>query len=216
MNVLAYYYNKNSSWHNGTNEGVMNIKNSIMGLNIGGIATLDFERSKSSEILPDPWQTDDAIGPWSYQKGAKYKSVNEIIDKLVDIVSKNGNYLLDVPPKADGSLDRETIDILKGIGKWMDVNGEAIYSTRPWTQAEDGNVRFTRSKDNQTLYAISLEKPANNNLVIPVLNSNKMKVSSVVLLGYQGIIKWKQKDDGLHISLPKTLPGDFAWSFRIK
>jgi alpha-L-fucosidase len=216
MNVLAYYYNKNSYWHHGTNEGVMNIKNSIMGYNFTGVATLDFERSNSPEILPDPWQTDDAIGPWSYQKGAKYKSVNEIIDKLVDIVSKNGNYLLDVPPKADGSLDQATIDILKGIGKWMDINGEAIYSTRPWTQAEDGNVRFTRSKDNQTLYAICLEKPADNNLVIPVLKSNKMKVNSVALLGYGRTIKWKQKDDGLHILLPKTLPGDFAWSFKIQ
>ena len=99
---------------------------------------------------------------------------------------------------------------------WEKPLGEAIYATRPWTQAEDGNIRFTRSKDNQTLYAICLEKPANNNLVIPVLNGSKMKVNSIQLLGYEGTIKWKQKDDGLYIVLPKILPCDFAWSFKIK
>lgn len=216
MNVLAYYYNKNSSWHNGTNEGVMTIKNSCMGLNIEGIATLDFERSNSSEILPDAWQTDDALGPWAYYKGAKYMSVNQVIDKMVNIVSKNGNYLLNVSPRADGTLDQETISILEGIGKWMDINGEAIYSTRPWSQSEDGNVRFTSSKDNKTLYAISLEKPGDNNLTIQVLNNSKMRVNSVELLGYKGTVKWKQKADGLHIIFPSTVPCENAWSFKIK
>jgi alpha-L-fucosidase len=215
MNVLSYYYNKNAQRHNGKNEGVMCIKHSSNGYNIDGIATLDFERGYAPDILEDPWQTDDALGPWAYVKGAEYMSVNQVIDKLVNIVSKNGNYLLNVGPKADGTLDDETISILEGIGKWLNVNGEAIYATRPWKQAEDGIVRFTQSKDKSVLYAIALENPDNGKLNIAALASGKHELNTVKMIGYSGKLKWKQTNEGLEIIMPKSLPCDHAWVFVI-
>jgi alpha-L-fucosidase len=217
MEVISYYYNQNSQWHDGKLEGVMTLKKGADGVYVDGVATLDFERGKSDVALPDPWQTDDSIGPWAYLKGAKYKSVNEIVNKLVDIVSKNGNYLLNVPPRADGTLDDETIAILEGIGKWMDINGEAIYGTRPWVLAEEGKFRFT--KKGEILYAICLDLPENETTaIVPCLakDENVGKISSVSLLGYKQPISWKQTNKGLQLTIPKEKPSKNALSFKIQ
>ena len=157
LEVIAYYYNQNASWHGGHNEGVMCVKHhkaNDHGFYWEGVATQDFERGRADRLCEAPWQTDDSIGPWGYRRGAKYKSVDQIVDKMVDIISKNGNYLLNVPPRADGTLDEKTIAILTGIGRWLDVNGEAIYGSRPWTSYGDGDTRFTTQ--GETLYTIHL------------------------------------------------------------
>jgi alpha-L-fucosidase len=215
MEVIAYYYNRSIQWHDGKLEGVMTIKQGSDGLYDEHVATLDLERTTSSEIRKAPWQTDDSIGPWAYKQGAKYKSVDEIVDQLVDIVSKNGNLLLNVPPRADGTLDQETEAILNGIGEWMDVNGEAIYSTRPWRIAEEGALRFT--KKGHTLYAIALEKPSDT-LVIRALGkvSQKQAIRSISLLGSEETIRWKQSPDHLEISVPAKLASSYAWAFKIE
>ncbi|MFB3895289.1 MAG: alpha-L-fucosidase [bacterium] len=217
MEVIAYYYNRNMQWHNGELEGVMTLKQGADGVYVDGVATLDFERGKSDVALPEPWQTDDSIGPWAYLKGAHYKSVDEIVDKLVDIVSRNGNYLLNVPPRADGTLDDKTIALLEGIGKWMDVNGEAIYGTRPWIKVEEGNIRFT--KKGNILYAICLDWPGDaQSLKISslALSKDTLKIKSVSLLGFHDTLVWKQDKQGLMINLPKEKPGENAWSFKIQ
>lgn len=216
MEVIAYYYNRNMQWHDGKLEGVMTIKQGADGIYTDGIATLDFERAKSEVALPEPWQTDDSIGPWAYRKDAQYKSVAEIVCKLVDIVSKNGNYLLNVPPKADGTLDEETERILEGIGQWMDLNGEAIYETRPWSIAEDGCVRFTRKGD--MLYAIALEWPEEDGILrIPALGKEKnvSRIGTITMLGHEKSLDWRQKPEALEIRLPTSRPCENAWTFKI-
>lgn len=215
MEVMAYYYNRSIQCHDGRLEGVMTIKQGSDGLYDKQCATLDLERTTSSEIREQPWQTDDSIGPWAYKFDAKYKSVDEIVDQLVDIVSKNGNLLLNVPPRADGTLDAETEAILVGIGEWMDVNGEAIYATRPWRIAEEGKLRFTQK--GETLYATALEKPGDTLVVKALGEASRMgPIRSVSLLGCDKELQWKQVQQQLEVEIPSEASGQHAWVFKIE
>jgi alpha-L-fucosidase len=195
----------------------MTIKNfKDHGIYVEGISTLDMERRRAKELLAQPWQTDTSIGPWGYHAGAKYRSVNEIIDEMVDIVSKNGNMLLNVPPKADGTLDEDTEQILLDIGRWLDINGQAIYGTRPWIKYGDGDLRFTHKGN--ALYVISLEWPgAGQNLVVPSSALARGEVADVTLLGHEEGLTWRQNaDGGLVITMPQIPPCENAYSFRVE
>ncbi len=236
MEVISHLYNHSIKQHNGKQEAVMNIKERPwQGLYADGMATLDFERGKASGILPDPWQTDDSIGPWGYRKGADYMTADAVIDKFIDIVSKNGNMLLNVPIKADGTLDEETTQVLEGMGRWMDVNGEAIYGSRPWYRFGEGrtnqiphhiinspykstDIRFTTNKG--FLYAIVLDWPGNGEEVlienITLMNTRIEAVESVTMLGRDEKIDWNQHPDGLKITMPNSNTGEFAYTFKIK
>jgi alpha-L-fucosidase len=212
--MIAYLYNQNMQWHNGNLEAVMFIKNiSDHGFYFDGVATLDIEGSRADRLLAEHWQTDHSIGPWGYYAGARYRPVTEIIHELVDIVSKNGNLLLNVPPRADGTLDEQTEEILRAIGRWNDVNGEAIFDTSPWIKYGEGNFRFT--KKGKTLYVISLEWSKSLNVSSLGKNENVGKVSNVTLLGYNGKLEWDQKNNELSITLPDNPPCEHAYSFRV-
>jgi len=217
LRLMAYYYNDSVRRH-GRQDVVMCIKMvKDHGYYFDGVATLDMEMSKSDALLSDPWQTDTSIGPWGYFAGAKYRQSGQIIRELVDIVSKNGNMLLNVPPRADGTLDHETEEILDGIGRWMDINGTAIYGTRPWRIWGEGDVRFTCKP--YALYAIALARPGNGGkLTIRALGTNEDagRIDEVSLLGGKGRLKWKQEAAGLSITLPKVLPCEHAWCFRMR
>lgn len=214
LEMIAYLYNQNMGWNNGNMEAVMCIKNiSDHGFYFDGVATLDIEGSRADRLLEEHWQTDHSIGPWGYYAGAGYRSVTEIIHELVDIVSKNGNLLLNVPPRADGTLDEKTEEILKAIGRWNDVNGEALYDTRPWIKYGEGNFRFT--KKGKTLYVVSLEWSKNMSISSLGKNENVGKVSSVALLGYNDKLEWDQKNNELSITLPANPPCEHAYSFRV-
>ncbi|VGO19316.1 alpha-L-fucosidase [Pontiella sulfatireligans] len=226
MDVIAHYYNKRP-------EGVMCIKaRKGQGLYVDGIATLDFERHKSDDVLVDAWQTDDSIGPWGYKAGAKYVESGLVIDKIVDIVSKNGNMLLNIPIKADGSLDDQATQLLKDVGHWFDVNGEAIYATRPWVISGVGDtdmdhkaqispmtcedIRFTRNKENTVLYATVLDWPGSK-LVLKTLEGTDLSdVRSIRLLGVDGELKWTQSANGLQINMPSEPACEYAYSVRIE
>jgi len=145
--ILAHLYNSSIKWHNGTNEAVMNIKDHQVGLYDDDIATLDLERRQLLDIRKKPWQNDTSIGPWFYTNGAKYKSVPAIIHMLIDIVSKNGNLLLNVPMRADGTIDNEAKDLMVGIGKWMKINGDALYGTRPWKVAGESKMSYAEVEE---------------------------------------------------------------------
>ncbi|GAA3612803.1 alpha-L-fucosidase [Flavivirga amylovorans] len=236
MNVISHLYNHSIERHNGKQEAVMNIKERPwQGLYAEGMATLDFERGKASGILKDPWQTDDSLGPWGYKRGEDYMSADATIDKLIDIVSKNGNLLLNVPIKADGTLDKKTTDILLEIGEWLVINGEAIYGTRPWYMFGSGphndiphkvikspynkrDIRFTTKED--TLYAFVLDWPGAGNVVelpdVTLMNTRIDAVDSVVMLGYDGKVVWEQHPDGLRITMPDKKPCDNAYTFKIE
>jgi alpha-L-fucosidase len=215
--VLAHYYNHSVQRHDGRQECVMCLKKvEDHGLYVDGIATLDIERRRADEILADPWQTDTSIGPWGYDVRRPYRPVEELIHELIDIVSKNGNVLLNVPPKADGTLDAETEDILARIGGWMDINGEAIYETRPWLRSGEDDLRFTRKGD--TLYALALTWPEDGSLRISSLGrgADVGKIEDVTLLGHGGRLVWSRDREGLSVTLPDEAPSDYAAAFEIK
>ena len=185
LKIAAHFYNSNMKWHDGTNEAVLFGK--ILEAEQRRCMVWDIERGQANEIEPQPWQTDTCLGNWHYDRGLYnrngYKNVRTVIQTLADVVSKNGNLLLNVPVRGDGTIDDREIKVVEGIAAWMDVNKESIFGTRPWKVFGEGpasggaalsaqgfnegkgkpftaqDVRFTSKGD--TLYAIVLGWPTN-------------------------------------------------------
>jgi alpha-L-fucosidase len=151
--------------------------------------------------LPYPWETCMTMATsWSYIPNDVYKPVDELIKKLVDIVSKGGNYLLNIGPGPDGELDPAAYQRLHEIGSWMKINGEAIYGTRMFSVYGEGeNTRFTRSKDGKTRYIFLFSFPV---IQVTVTKMPFMKDDKVQLLGTDRWINWKQTADGVDITIP--------------
>jgi alpha-L-fucosidase len=217
--VLAHYYNRGRKRH-GADEVVMTIKTARNGHGIyrEGVATLDLERHKLNDLRDDPWQTDDTIGVrrWSWEEGMGYQSVDYLIDKLVDIVSKNGNLLLSVPPRADGTFDEEVVRILKEIGIWNRQNGRAIFGTRPWVRFGDGDVRFTLSRDGRTLFAILLKWPEDGRVTLQSLAAAEDgNIKALTLLGSDMTVVFEKDQEGLHFTVPEKT-NDYAVVVRIE
>jgi alpha-L-fucosidase len=223
---MAYYYNSAIDW----NKGV--VVNTKFGYG-DNIQVFDIERGKSETARPFPWQTDTSVGKksWGYIDGEENKSPNQIIDDLVDIVSKNGNLLLNIGPCSDGTITEGQQEVLLQIGAWLAINGDAIYGTRPWKVASEGiqqgtagaftdneetaytaqDIRFTTKGD--TLFAISLAWPENELTIKSI--GNDVKVASVELLGTSEKPQWKQTAAGLQVIYPVEKPSDFAHALMI-
>lgn len=229
---LAYYYNNARDWGK---EVVVNTKYGYP----ANIQVFDIERGKSDKILPYPWQTDTSIGKvfWFYMEDeTDLKTANSLIDDLVDIVSKNGNLLLNVGPRADGSIPEKQQSILKEIGRWLRINGEAIYSTRPWIISGEGStknangymseshtvtytaddIRFT-TKGN-ILYATVLDWTDGIVVIKSLAQGNPYGrvINDVSMLGCSEPLEWKQTVDGLKIKFPKKKPTDYAYVLKIE
>ena len=130
LKVVSHLYNVSAQAHGGQTESVYTSKaDTDCAI---GTCLLDHERGVSDGIAKNPWQTDTCIGQWHYNRGEKYKTAKKVIDMLTDIVSKNGNLLLNFPLPNNGELDPDEIKVLEGITAWMAVNSEGIYGTRPW------------------------------------------------------------------------------------
>ena len=127
--IAAYYYNASLKWH-GKIDVVLNIKD--VPAQLQKAVVQDMERKRLSDIESFPWQTDTCIGVWHYRRNLKYKEVGDKVVDLIDIVSKNGNMLLNIPMRGDGTIDQAEEQFLDGFTQWMDMNGEGIYGTRPW------------------------------------------------------------------------------------
>lgn len=162
------------------------------------------EQQIPTTLLPFPWETCMTMGnSWSYVPNDVYKPASEIIKKLVDIVSKGGNYLLNIGPSPEGEFDKVAYERLKEIGDWMKVNGKAIYGTRPAAEWKDGdNVRYTQSKDGKTKYIFLFEFPEKNITLKNLTTSTKTKIS---FLGNGKKLSWKKSADGIEINLPIAL-----------
>jgi len=195
---------------------------------------LDFERGREDRLVPYPWLTDTALGPWFNRNLDKYRTTENLVHVLADIVSKNGCMLLNVGPHADGSIPERAEKMLTEIGDWLKVNGDAIYCTRPWTIYGEGptrdvkgggfsekgdknftaqDIRFTQSKDGATLYAITLGIPTEP---VQIKSLAGAKVTGMTLLGSNETLRWKQADDGLIIQPVAKWPSQYAVSFKIQ
>ena len=136
--LVAHYYNQSLKWHHGAMDVVYTSKRRS-DCKVG-TCVLDVERGVVDEISPDAWQTDTCVGDWHYDVEAVYKRPKMVIDLLVDIVSRNGNLLINFPLRSDGTLDDQEINIVSELTAWMAVNSEAIHGTRPWKIFGEGPV----------------------------------------------------------------------------
>lgn len=224
--MIANFYNHNMACHGGKLEGVYAVKNldrsvhPYHGAYRDGIGVLDLEREMLDAPRADVWETDTCIGNWFYEKGVKYKTSDTVIQQLVDVVSKNGVYLLSIPLKADGTIDDKEKKIVDGIGRWFQINGEAIYDTEPYAVFGEGplaskasgkklsslkctrrDIRFTQKGN--CVYAFCLK--AHGGIIrIHSLAAERERIKDVRVLGC-GSCKWQFTGDCLEIRYHPTL-----------
>lgn len=233
LKIATHFYNHNARMNHGKETSVMFGK--ILSEEQRKAITWDVERGAPNQIIDEPWQTCNCIGGWHYNTGIYerngYKSAATVVKQLVDIVSKNGNLLLSVPLRADGTYDEKEAMVLEELGSWMEVNKESVLGTRPWkifgegpvaeadiklnaqgfNEGMYGNMTWQDVRFNQNakyLYVTAMGWPESNMLVIRSLAKGnpylKGSIGAVELLGY-GRVKARQTVEGLEISLPKPV-----------
>ncbi len=235
LGTVAELYNVSEAQHGGKDQAVYFSK-TVSDCKVGTCA-LDRERGVLDGISPVPWQTDTCIGDWHYRRGANYKTGKKVIDLLVDIVSKNGNLLLNIPLPNSGEPDYNELVTIADITAWMKLNSEGIYATRPWaiygegpsTVVEAGggfneskkpdlgaaDARFTTK--GSTLYAYVMGWPAEDFAIKALGQSSPQKPGKIVnveMLGTGAKLKWTQAIDALRIEKPAKL-SDIGHGFKI-
>jgi len=230
--LISHLYNQSIAMNNGSLEVVYTCKQPS-----GGMWVQDVERGILDSVSPYPWQTDTSIGDWYYRTGQKYKTAIEVVQMLVDIVSKNGNLLINVVQTPEGDLEPDMLKILEEIGVWTAANGEGIFGSRPWKifgekSAEAQAVKPGRFNENykfnakdirfttkgETLYAYCLGKPESDITIKSLGKSSKLlsnAVTSVSMVGSKDKISWKQSADALVIKKPANLPVWEVIGFKI-
>ncbi len=235
--MLSNYYNQDIAKNGGKLEAVYTAKLRAS----EGRWVQDLERGAMDSISPYPWQTDTSIGDWYYRTGQKYMTGTQVVQMLVDIVSKNGNLLLNVVQTPEGDLEPDVLNILNEIAAWIPANGEAIYGTRPWkiygegptTQKsqekgrfgglkdvrpyESTDIRFTTKGD--ALYVFCMGVPTEDVRILSLGKNSKVsgqKIASVKMLGSNDKISWKQAADAMVISKPSKLPAWAVVTFKIE
>ena len=244
LRIAAHFYNRNMKFHKGSLEAVLTGK--ILNEEQRKCMVWDIERGQSNYIEPLPWQTDTCIGNWHYDRQLfeknGYKKASTIIHRLADVVSKNGNLLLSVPVRGDGTLDPDEVAIVESIAVWIKKNGESIFETRPWKVFGEGpaiasaaaltnqgfnedsrkpftgeDIRFTVKGD--ILYAIGLGAPVGGELTIKTLADGSsyfpQKIAAVKLVENNQQLNFRRTSEGLIVSIPENLHDSFAYSVKI-
>jgi alpha-L-fucosidase len=244
MNAAAYFYNHNLKTRGGKMEGVLTTKQVPDRLAKALVA--DIERGITSGIAPFPWQSETCIGDWHYNRRlfdhpgeyGGYQNPGDIIHWLIDTVSKNGTFILNIPGRPDGTIDSKEIAVLDRITEWIEVNGEAIYETRPWKVFGEGpaamrnqpsgsqgvsqlgaeDIRFTRNKAGTVVYAIVLGWPEKQ-VVVQALGTSSpqlsARIANVELLGCPEKIRFGQCESALRVQLPARKPCDYAIALKV-
>ncbi|MEP6747977.1 MAG: alpha-L-fucosidase [Bacteroidota bacterium] len=245
LRIAAHLYNKSAGKNNGTNEAVITGK--ILDKTQRQCMVWDIERGQSNEIEPLPWQTDTCLGNWHYDKSVfnnhGYKTARTVVHTLADVVSKNGNLMLNVPVRGDGTIDADEQAIVEAIARWMEDNSESVFGTRPWKIFGEGpameasaplkeqgfnegqgkpftgeDIRFT-TKGN-VLYAIALGQPVANKVIIKSLAAGSKlypgNVTSVRLCGSNESLDFKRHEKGLEVNLPMGVSDKYAYSLKIE
>jgi alpha-L-fucosidase len=231
--LISHLYNQDMAGNNGALDVVYTCKQPSEGMWVQ-----DVERGILDSISPYPWQTDTSIGDWYYRTGQKYKTANEVIQMLVDIVSKNGNLLINVVQTPEGDLEPDMLQILDEIGVWTAANGEGIYGTRPWKtygeKSEEAkavkpgrfnenykfnskDIRFT-TKDG-ILYAFCLGTPTEDILIKSLGKKSKFygkPVTSIKMLGSDIKVRWSVGNNALVIRKPAKMPQWQVTCFKIE
>ena len=242
LKIAAHFYNSNMKAHGGKLQAVLYGK--ILNEEQRKTMVWDIERGAPNQIEPLPWQTDTCIGDWHYNRSRfdrhSYKSAKTVIQTLADVVSKNGNLLLNIPVRGDGSIDSDEEKVLQGIAAWMDVNKESIFGTRPWKVFGEGpasegapikaqgfnegkgkpvtaeDVRFTVK--GVTLYAIVLgaqTKPLEVKSLGTASGNLDNPPEAIQLLGSTEKVEWSQAAEGLTIQPPKGKVSEIAMVYKI-
>lgn len=217
--AVAQLYNTSAAIHSGVNRAVYTQK--TRDLKLAPVGVFDIERSQEPDIRPEPWQTDTCVGGWFYDVRARYKAPGHVLEILVDVVSKNGNLLLNILQQPDGTIDDECGYLLDEMARWTAICGEGIFGTRPYRVFGEGpsqvvidgfreeqvrwtarDVRFTQR--DKTVYAFLMRWPTDGSTVIETFTPAD-RVRSVRLLG-AGALRWKHGADGLRVILPDTGP----------
>lgn len=238
LQFLAYYYNKATGWNKevvATYKDALNTK----------CAVIDFERGGPTDLTENYWLTDDAISSssWCYTEGIGYYSLKQVFHGFLDRVSKNGNLLLNISPKADGTIPQEQKEVFLGMGNWLKKYGEAVYSTRAWEkygegptkmgaahgvfeqpkEGTSGDIRFTRSKDNTTLYAILMGWDEGQKQVkVTSLSASRIDLKNLKkvelingLAGNYLPLQFNQDETGLTIQLPEKTMNEIAYVLKL-
>ena len=238
LGFLSYYYNKAAEWNK---EVVATFKD---GLN-AKCAVLDYERGGPADITENYWLTDDAISSssWCYTEGIGYYSKKQVLHGFLDRISKNGNLLLNISPQSDGTIPQEQKDVLHAMGAWLKKYGEAVYATRAWEKYGEGptkmgaafgvftapaegtakDVRYTRSKDNTTLYAILLGwDNGQKEIKLTSLSSDRIDLKNLkslsIIAGKTGTylpLMFKQGAEGLVVTLPEHSFDELAYVLKL-
>jgi alpha-L-fucosidase len=243
MNISAYFYNRSLKLRQGRMEAVITTKQ--VPDNLLKALVADYERGTTSSLAAYPWQSETCIGGWHYDRAlfqapgefGGYMHPTEVIHWLIDTVSKNGTFVLNIPGRPDGTIDSKEIAVLDQLTAWMQVHGEAIYETRPWTTYGEGpnvrkgasaqnaprhldalDIRFTRNKANTVVYAFFLGSPNRDPLIESFGKASPHcpgAIAQVELLGHGARLQFQQRMKGLSVKLPSHDISDAAIALKV-